>query len=433
MTFQEALKFLDSFINYEKSPSYNYKESIKLERMQELLNLLGQPQKGIKALHIAGTKGKGSTASVVSSILEKAGYKTGLYTSPHLVSFQERIKINGLDISEDSIISIIELLKPALACMETKGCTPSFFEIYTALAFMHFNINKVDFMVLETGLGGRLDATNTADSLISGITQISYEHMDKLGSTLSEIAFEKAGIIKNNSFVVSSGQEPEADNIIEKEAERKKSTLFKVGRDIFYKGKNFDLTGQRFNVKGISGEYKNLKTPFLGDHQLMNISTAIGMVESLKFYSVKINKDAIEKGIISAKWPGRLQIASRDPLIVLDGAQNRASAKALKESVKKYFKFSKLILILGVSKDKDIAGISDEIIDLADRVILTEANLSRAMEVDVLKKYFDSKKPILTKSVPEAIVKAFGICEKKDLILITGSLFVVGEAKGILN
>lgn len=433
MTFQDAIRFLDSFVNYEKISSYNYRESLKLERMKHLLELIGNPQKGLKVLHIAGTKGKGSTAAVLSSILHEAGFKVGLYTSPHLISFNERIKIDNIDISDDAISEIVSFLEPFCNNMRSESNPPSFFEIYTALTFLYFQKNKTDFTVLETGLGGRLDATNTAESFVSGITPISYEHMDKLGITLREIAFEKSGIIKNNSFVVSSLQEEEALFVIENESKKRNSRLFLIGRDIIYKKGSFNSKIQRFDVKGIFREYKNLETRLLGDHQLNNIATAIGMAEILRFYDVIIKPEAIREGVSKVFWPGRLEVLRENPTIVLDGAQNKASAKALKESIKKYFNYNKVILILGVSKDKDIKGISEELLEISHKIILTKANLQRAMDTEVMSYYFKDKDTVLTKNVDDAVNKAIQGANKNDLILITGSLFVVGEAKKILN
>ncbi len=433
MTYQDALQFLDSFVNYEKNTSYNYKESLKLDRMQSLLALVKNPQKDLKVLHIAGTKGKGSTASTLYSILKEAGFRTGLYTSPHLITFNERIKVSDINIKDDIIAELVEMLKPHCLDLRSKNNAPSFFEIYTALSFLHFKREKTDFVVLETGLGGRLDATNVAASLVSGITQISFEHTDKLGNTLGEIAFEKAGIIKEGSVTVSSGQEGEAMSAIESVAKEKRNRFFAVGRDITFNKIRHSLDFQEFDLKGILKEYKNLRSPLLGDHQLENIATAVGMAEALKFYGIMIDDSAVRRGIEKTDWPGRLEIIKKDPLIVLDGAQNRASARALKETIKEYFRYSKLILVLGVSNDKDISGIKEELLGIADNVVLTEANLPRAMEVSVMENYFKSKSPILKKSVPDAIRYALSIAGREDLVLVTGSLFVVGEAKVFLN
>src|SRR3989338_5210903 len=232
MTYSEALTYLNSFINYEKQSSYDYKKSFKLDKMRHLASLLGEPQKGIRSIHVAGTKGKGSTSAIIHSILKEANFNVGLYTSPHLVSFRERIRINDCLISEEDISSLLEKVKGVIEKMGSDK--PSFFEVYTALAFLYFKEKKVDFAVYEVGLGGRLDATNIIEPLVSAITPISYEHTQKLGNTLREITGEKAGIIKENRICISAPQEEEALKVIKMICMEKKARLILVGKDILF-------------------------------------------------------------------------------------------------------------------------------------------------------------------------------------------------------
>ena len=454
ITFLKAQEYLESFINYEKFTEYPYKESFKLERMQDFLKEWDEPQKELKCIHIAGTKGKGSTSAFCAYILKEAGYRVGLYTSPHLTTFRERIRIlenqppnpnppalpagrqtlipefEGM-ISEEQVISLVEKMKP-LADKFSKsnpyGCL-SFFEIYTALAFIYFKEKNVDFAVLETGLGGRLDATNTVDAWVSAITPLSYEHTQKLGNTLKKIAAEKAGIIKNNGqIVISAPQEKEAMLVIKDKSRKIGAKLFLVGEDIVYKKEN-----SGFRVKGIFKEYPNLRLGLLGEHQLVNAAVAAAVVEALRNKGINIGTDAIREGLAKTLWPGRCEVVAENPLVVLDGAQNKASAHALKEAVRENFKYKRLILILGVSQDKDIKGISQELRGLAGEVILTKANNPRAMEPAILAGYFKNKRSRITEKVKEALIKAKAIANKDDLILITGSLFVVGEAREIIK
>ena len=472
MTYPEAIKYLESFINYEKIPQWPYKEFLKLERIKGFLKAIGDPQVSLKCLHIAGTKGKGSTCAFLTYILREAGYSVGLYTSPHLSDFRERIRIlrcqsplasrrckkdfEGM-ISKSALAELVQRLKPVIEeyNKDSKYEPLSFFEVYTALAFVYFKEKKVDFAVLETGLGGRLDATNVVKPLVCAITSLSYEHTQKLGNTLREIATEKAGIIKVSPLspacpagrrypvspliVISAPQEKEAIKVIRNKCKYVGAKLYEAGKDItLSKAKhgftplessvplqrNF-LTG--FTVKGLFGKYPNLKIKLLGDHQLINATVAIGLIEALRNYNIKVSVDSIRKGLYNTVWPGRCEVISKKPLLVLDGAQNVASAGALKEAVEDNFKYKRLILVLGISSDKDIPGICNQLYDLADAVILTKANNPRATKPEVLAGYFNGKDTHITTNVNEAKALASRIAQKEDLILVTGSLFVVGE------
>ena len=451
MAYQETIQYLESFINYEKIPDYPYKEFIKLERVKNFLATIDNPQDSLKCLHIAGTKGKGSTCAFVAYILRQAGYSVGLYTSPHLSDFRERIRILWRQVPEDfegmishaEIADLVERLRPQIESYNkySEYGALSFFEVYTSLALVYFKEKKVDFAVLETGLGGRLDATNVVNPLIAAITPISYEHTQKLGSTLREIAAEKAGIIKSQAsgvrsqelIVISAPQEKEVAEVIRNKCKETMSKLYEVGRDINYIGINND-----FKVKGLCVDYPNLKIKLLGEHQLINASVAIGIIEALRSYNINVDIGAIRGGLYNTVWPGRFEVVSSAPLIVLDGAQNIASMRALKEAVKENFsaesavggkggKYKRLILVLGISNDKDIKGICNEIYDLADEIVLTKADNPRATEPKELVKYFNGKVAHITDNAKEAKELVYRICKKEDLILVCGSLFVVGE------
>src|SRR3989338_3715671 len=313
MSYPEALRYLNSLTNYEQKSNYPYLDSFELKRTEGFLRLLGEPQRGLKCLHIAGSKGKGSTCVFAAYILRQAGFRVGLYTSPHLIDFRERIRILERTknkeqrtenddfegrISKQDIANFIERLKPVIEKYKRNSQYGSltFFEAYTALAFLYFKEKKVDFAVLETGLGGRLDATNTVDSLACAITPISYEHTDKLGNTLREIVVEKAGIIKSpqstvhspqkktkdygqstmdyRQIVITAPQEKEALAVIRKRCRQIKARLFEIGKDVTCR-----KTKRGFSIKGIFGRYDNLKIRLLGEHQLINAATAVGLVE----------------------------------------------------------------------------------------------------------------------------------------------------------
>lgn len=453
MTYPETTRYLESFINYEKIPAYPYKESLKLERIKNFLAALDNPQNTLKCIHIAGTKGKGSTCAFVAYILRAAGYKVGLYTSPHLSDFRERIRVLSYQpsafssqpaadfegmISKNELTGLVEKLKPAIEKYNknSKYGPLSFFEVYTTLAFIYFKEKKVDFAVLETGLGGRLDATNVVLPLVAAITPISYEHTQKLGVTLREIAAEKAGIIKTPDLtVISAPQEEEAAQVIRNRSKVAGARLYEVNRDIKYQ-----KAEDKFSVKGIFDEYPDLKIRLLGSHQIINATVAVGIVEALKFYDFFVDAASLRKGLLHTIWPGRCEVVQQDPLVVLDGAQNIASSSALKKAIRENFlcsrsasgrglkgKNKRLILVIGISNDKDLKGICAQLRGLADEIVLTKANNPRATPPGILAKYFNGKKVYLTNNVREAREKTKAIAKKKDLILVTGSLFVVGE------
>src|SRR3989338_10908199 len=292
MTYEEALQYLDSFINYEKADSYNYRSLLKLERMKRLAALLGDPQRAAPAVHVAGTKGKGSTAAYIYSILKAANFKVGLYTSPHLMSFHERIRVNDCFISEEEIARILNKIKNVIEPL-MKDDRPSFFEVCTILAYLYFKEKNIDFAVYEVGLGGRLDATNIIEPLVSAITPLSYEHTDKLGNTLREIASEKGGIIKNNSICVVAPQEKEALKALEDICKEKKAKMIVVGRDILFEELEANSERELFNVFGLFNESPFLETRLLGSHQVINSTTAIGVIEALSFHNIMIPFEAV--------------------------------------------------------------------------------------------------------------------------------------------
>ena len=435
MSYLKALRYLESRINYEKLSKYPYKKALSLKRVQFFLDTIHNPESFLKSIHIAGTKGKGSTSAFIAYILREAGYRAGLYTSPHLVDFRERIRILEPGFAEKEDFSgmipkrkFAELVFRLSLAIEkynrvSKYGPLTYFEICTIIALVYFKEEHVDFAVLETGLGGRLDATNAVNSLVNVITPLSYEHMDKLGHTLSKIASEKAGIIKSQeSTVISAPQAPEALAVIRNKCKKEKAKLLVAGRDIKYAG-----TENNFKVITPCREYKNLKIRLIGAHQIMNAAVSLGAIESLRSFGAKVSIDSVKSGLYNTLWPGRCEVVGKSPLIILDGAQNSASAGVLSQTVRDGFRYQRLILVLGISSDKDIRGITRQFYALADAVILTQAHTPRAANTQVLKNYFKDKEVYVAESVREAKKLALKISRKEDLILITGSLFVVGE------
>jgi dihydrofolate synthase/folylpolyglutamate synthase len=432
MNYRQAEDYLLSFTDYEKIPGIAYTAAnYDLRRMEKLLQPLGNPHLGTKTVHIAGTKGKGSTAAMIAKVLTTAGYKTGLFTSPHLHTLRERIRINGTMISQADFAALVTKLKPIVEKVNKEAAYGELttFEILTAVVFAYFKNSKVDFQVLEVGLGGRLDATNVAKADVCVITSISLDHTEILGDTVDKIAAEKAGIIKPGCIVVSAPQFSEAAEIIKRVCRQKGARLIQVGEDITWQKTGGDLNLQTLAVKGKTGNY-DLTIPLLGDHQLENAATALAALEALVYLGAKISTKDIVQGFSQVNWPGRLQILSREPMVVVDGAHNDYSMGKLVEAIKKLLHYNRCFVIFGTSCDKDIPGMARELKSLADTIIITSSSHPRAASTSTLTQEFTKldMKIEVTESVSKALSKALATAQKTDLILVTGSLFVVAEA-----
>ncbi|MFH1878532.1 MAG: folylpolyglutamate synthase/dihydrofolate synthase family protein [Candidatus Omnitrophota bacterium] len=429
-SFGDTIGYLNSFTNFEKIGLDGIKKSFDLGKLRAVLERLGNPQYSYKCAHIAGTKGKGSIACFTASILGKSGFKTGLYTSPHLVSPLERIRINGESIGEEDMVLAVSALKEALGKSPFENYT--FFEVYTLLAILYFSLKKTDYAVFETGLGGRLDATNVIDGEVSGISPVSYDHMAVLGDTLEQIAGEKAAIIKRGRYCVSSPQRPEALNVIRRRCEEQNAGLSLVGKDIEYKILDINEYGTAFDIKTPRKKYDGCHTSMLGGFQAANCAAAAGICEVLAG-AERMDPDRVREGISDTFLRSRIEVLRRDPLLVIDGAQNGESAEKLRYSVEEIFKYDKLILILGISRDKDIKGITDELVPLADHIILTKARVSRAADPYIIRGFIKGKKTDITADVREALGMAFYLAGKNDMILAAGSFFLTGEILELID
>ncbi len=452
LNYEAALAYINTFINSEKSPNFSrHARFFNLKRISHLLDLLGNPHQNLKIIHVAGSKGKGSTAAIIASILTHAGYKTGLFTQPHLITPRERCRIDSQLISEASFACYVDRMKPAIEAvgeMKSMG-RMSFFEIYTALAFCYFAKNAVNFAVIEVGLGGRLDATNVVHPLVSVITPISLEHTAILGDTCTAIAKEKAEIIKANRPLVLAPQPAEAQAVFETVAAQRNASIDQVGQAINLRQQDSSIDGQTFDVETPNESYPNLFLPLLGGHQAINAATAIACIERVKQVekteisvtkktgvSYSISKASVYDGLKKLRWPGRIQVVNQTPFIVLDGAHSPASAEALCKTIHEVFRYEHLVFVVGLMSDKDLRGIGHVICTLADTIITTQAfdNPRAIPGVEIAKSWSDFGTALrICPTVSKAIQLAKTIATPPDLICITGSIILVGEAMQALG
>ena len=432
MDYRSALKYILGLTNYEKSLKELYSPgNVDLERVRELLRRLGSPEPGLGIVHVAGTKGKGSTAAMISSVLQKAEYQVGLFTSPHLHTFRERVQINREPISAEDFAGAMEKVKPHVEEINAVGEHGyiTTFEALTAMALLYFAEKQVEALVFEVGVGGRLDATNVVTPEVSVITSISRDHTELLGETLPEIAGEKAGIIKEGVPVVVAPQVPEMEEVFGSIALERGSEMVNVGRESVWRALGHDDRGQSLLVRDFEKEYR-ISMPLLGDHQQENAATAISALTVLRKKGWHISDADVLEGFANLRWSGRMEELGRRPLVIADGAHNGDSARRLREALLKYFEFRRAVLVVGVSADKNVEEIASELVPLASTVILTKSKHMRAAEPADIADAFTRPDIIVetTGSVKEALERAREIASEEDLICATGSLFVVGEA-----
>jgi dihydrofolate synthase/folylpolyglutamate synthase len=441
MTYQQALDYLYSFIDYSLQRTYQYSShTFDLGRMHAFLSLLGDPQKQFAVIHVAGTKGKGSVSAMLESALRAAGLRTGFYTSPHLIDFCERIRLGGNPIAHERLAELVGSLRGLVE--KVPGLTT--FEITTAAAFLCFKEDQADVVVAEVGLGGRLDATNVVTPIVSVITSLSYDHTHLLGNTLAEITREKAGIIKPGIPVVSSPQEGEAMKVLLAVSEERKAPLTLVGRDWHFVPDSYNLEGQSFylwpmekqaEVNAIlarGGDLSEIASrfemPLLGYHQVINAATAFAALHAIRDRGVAVGEDAIRAGFRSVRWEGRFQLLHRSPVVVVDSAHNVDSARRLRIALDDYFPKRRVVLIFGVSDDKDIAGILDELLPRVSRLIATRSTHPRAAtpeKIAALARERGCPAEISTDPLP-ALELGMTLVGPEDVLLTAGSLFVAG-------
>ena len=397
-----------------------------LTKVEEILEAVGNPHREIQAIHIGGTNGKGSTAAIIASILRREGYRVGLYTSPHLIRFTERMKVNEKEIEKEEVASLTEWMRERI---ETAGIAPpfTFFDFTTAMAFLYFKQKMVDLAVLEVGLGGRLDSTNVIDPLLSIITNIGKDHEDVLGKGVLRIAREKAGIIKESRPLITAATQPQVLRLFSKICREKKAPFFRVGKEFRYV-----LAGEgSFSYEGLHRKLWGLSLNLRGLHQMINATTALGAMEILDDLGYRVSNDAMTEGLKEVDWPGRLEVVCSSPRVLLDGAHNPDGALSLKESLEKDFQYHHLVLLIGIMKDKDVHSILHSLSPLADRIILTRPGMDRAASPALLRKALgrNGKKAEVIEDFRKAIDKGLSLTGEEDILCITGSLYTVGEAR----
>ncbi len=443
--YRDALNWLFSFATYQHKTADAYQASkLNLERIRSILAGLGNPHEKFQSVHIAGTKGKGSTAAVCESILRASGIRTGLYTSPHLHTFRERIRVNGELISRQKVVEGIGRLRK----VPEQYPDVLVFELITALAFDYFARAGVEFAVIEVGLGGRLDATNLITPRVSIITSISFDHMAILGNTLAQIASEKSGIIKSHVPVVSAPQSEEAEQVIVQVAKERDAPLIAVEPSLEFKIQNSKfaihsieqtldyqrLEVEQFPPSNLQSQSSSLELHLLGAHQLANASTAIAAMRKLMEQGIQITDETIRQGIEGTRWPGRFEILERNPFLIVDGAHNRDSARQLVATINALFPKSAVQWVFGASDDKDVRGMFAELLPRSIEIILARANHPRASAPETLATLaieFGAHEAT-AKDTADALRLARERMDRFDVTVITGSLFIVAEARGLI-
>ena len=444
MDYKETLQWIHGIGRFGIKPG--------LERMEALLEKMGKPHDELRFVHIAGTNGKGSTAAMLASIAKAGGYRAGLYTSPYLMKFNNRIGINGEDISADKLVYLANRLKPIVEeiAEDPQLGQPTEFEVVTTLALSYYAMEEPDIVVMEVGLGGRLDATNVITPILSVITNVSLDHTHVLGSTVKEIAGEKAGIIKNKVPVISASDDVVVDDVIVKVSAEMNAPVYKVlsedskdpfntkvgrkapDRFFFYGNRKIVPEGQLFSFKGFSGELEDIFIPLRGDYQIKNAATALAATQILVRSGFKLPEKTIKEGLKNVRWPGRMEVLNNKPLVVIDGAHNPAAVSNLVRGINEHFNYRNMILVMGIMEDKDCMEIMNEIVPHAERLILTRPEMDRSADPNALKEYVEKNftlKVTVKPQIDKALEFAFKCAKEEDIILVTGSFYTISEAR----
>ena len=436
-TYEKAVRYLFDKTDYEKQKALRYnKTTFDLKRMEKLLKLLDNPHKKITTVHIAGTKGKGSTAAMLAKMIEANDYSVGMYTSPHVTTLNERISINSRMISDKDMLKLINRAHASIEKCIAQDDAPTFFEIMTALAFMHFADEDVDVAIIETGLGGRLDSTNVIKPKVVGITNISIDHQNLLGDTIDMIAMEKAGVMKKGVPVITVPQEPAAMKVLKKYASEIDAPLRITGRDIDFSSR-FESSREhgphtRICMTTPQSKFEHLMVPLPGEHQAVNCGLALAMLDALKTKGYQIDDGKAALGLSSVSLTGRMEIISTDPRIIVDTAHNAASIRALIQAIGQHVPYDSMVIVFGCNADKDVRGMLEQLQYGADKVIFTRSNSPKAVyPQDLAEMYTEicGKMCQTALTLREAIRIASNAISREDLICVTGSFYLVGQAK----
>jgi dihydrofolate synthase/folylpolyglutamate synthase len=438
-TYRNAVAFLDSLVNFERiPPRKDLSQAFKFKRVQRLMSDLGNPQKRFRSVHIAGTKGKGSTAAMLAAMLRQNKLTVGLYTSPHIMDLRERITINGRMIPEPEMTRLTA--RVATVARRMKNDPPSYFEVLTAVAFLYFASRKVDIAVVETGLGGRLDATNVLRPEVCAITSISFDHMEQLGDTLPDIAEEKAGIFKPGVPVISARQLPEVKRVLKRAAQRTGCPLLFAGEDFeyTYRFESSRSAGpqSRICVTTPTNYYDHLPVPLLGEHQAMNCVVALGLLDQLRAKNYEVNDEALMLGLSQVVLPGRMEIIHTEPRVLVDGAHNAASVEAVMRAIGQNITYDSMVLVFGCGIDKDVDGMLRVLALGADKIIFTRSTNPRAAEPSELTARYKEITGRVEQNAPNlraALEIAGKAVTRDDLICITGSFYLVADAKRLFG
>jgi dihydrofolate synthase/folylpolyglutamate synthase len=426
--YREAIKYLTDLTKF----GYNF----GLDRITYLLELLGNPHHRLRFIHVGGTNGKGSTSVMLASILQAAGYKTGLFTSPHLHSYTERTKINGCDIPKERVAGLIKRLRPLLEQMVREGHEhPTEFEVNTALSLVYFAEEEVDIAVLEVGLGGAIDSTNVIPlPLVAVITNVGMDHMEYLGNTVAEIAQVKAGIIKPGGLVVTAARHPEALQVITKKCDQELASLYAVDDFMVWEEIKADRNGILLNLKGLNGFYEGLFLPLVGRHQLLNAATAVLTIEMLGKRGIYIPAEAIKQGLLLTRWPARLEVFGHSPSVLIDAAHNYDGALTLKKALEEFFRYKNLILLIGMLADKEREKVMGLLAPLAHAVVVTKPLSPRAgdwQELGCLAANFTDA-VYWEEDIRLALDKAISLAGSEDMVCATGSFYMIAEIRSLL-
>ena len=435
--YQRSLDFIYSFIDLSITRNLRYSpDKFNLSRMYVVMSLLGNPQLNYDVVHVAGTKGKGSICAMTASIMREAGYKVGFYSSPHMIDFRERIKVNDNEISKQSLINYVMKLRHIFITVDQL----STFEIITAIAFKYFADQQVDIAIIEVGMGGRLDATNVVEPIVSIISPISHDHMNILGDTIAKIAREKAGIIKKSVPVIISPQKESAKEEIKIIANRKGSFIIDVSENYTFEQINYSLEKQSFVIKEkliYPSDTCNpiYEIPLLGDHQINNAITAFACILRLRKLGYEINENALKNGFSKVEWPGRFEVVCKKPLIIVDGAHNRDSFRKLRNTIKKYLAGKKVILIFGASEDKEVKLMIKIIKPYIEHFIFTKSEHPRALGLGELEKFASSLDldNYSIRDIGSIVPLILRKSDQKNTYIASGSIFIAGAIKQLLT